>query len=574
MLTAISAKLWPQQSAARSSSGFICPPRPGLAGGIGLEPAQQAALQAGLTEQTPCLLQPGLLVDSFACWQGQRPVHSPAQWEQILQAGQVAEVTGAFVLAWQTSADHLQLLRDAPGERSLFYAPVGQGLIFATSLRDLLASGLVARELNLLSLARYLSYAYVPGRETLIQGVYQVLPGELVSWQAGQLRRRCFWELPYEDLPETAQSESDYCQRLQAVLEQAVLRRLSPAPVHASLSGGLDSSLVVALLTHLQDQPVHTWSLSFGGQHRNELPFSQAVADHCGTQHQVLEIQPKTVFPSLDRIMAQLGSPIGDPLTVPNAQLFEAVSQHSSVLFNGEGGDPNFGGPKNIPMLLAELYGDACHNPLSTSRYPREQTYLRSYRKCYADLQAMLRPEALAQLPREALEAELAPFLSADTGQSLMANLMRLNTVFKGAHHILFKVNALSAAQGVQPASPLFDRELSALAAQIPASLRLHGAVEKHILKQAAAGRLPRQILERPKSGMQVPIEGWLQPGGPLHRAARQRLLSGLAAYPYFERAWLERLLNWQLPGFLPRHGAKVWILLTLEAWLRHHLPR
>src|SRR5207249_8058124 len=126
--------------------------------------------------------------------------------------------------------------------------------------------------------------------------------------------------------------------------------------VGATLSGGIDSSLVVALARRLHDHPVKTYSISFGEGYANELPFSSQVAEHCGTIHRIVELSPAAIVRHLDETISQLSDPIGDPLTVPNALLFREAAHEVGVVLNGEGGDPCFGGPKNLPMLLSELY--------------------------------------------------------------------------------------------------------------------------------------------------------------------------------------------------------------------------
>ena len=147
-----------------------------------------------------------------------------------------------------------------------------------------------------------------------------------------------------------------------------------------------------------------------------------------------------------------------------------------------------------------------------------------------------------------------------------------INIRFKGGHHILPKVDALSFAFGVFPRAPLFDREVVELSMAIPPRLKLHGSTEKYLLKRAVRDLLPAAILERPKSGMLVPVEGWFQ--GPLLPAAKERLLDGLKPYGLFRRQYLERLLAGRLGGLRPRHGAKIWLLLTLEVWLRRVFRR
>jgi asparagine synthase (glutamine-hydrolysing) len=336
--------------------------------------------------------------------------------------------------------------------------------------------------------------------------------------------------------------------------------------VGAFLSGGLDSSLVVALARRLHEGPLTTYSVSFGDGYPNELAWSSLVARHCGTEHRILELSPEVVKHHLDDSIALLNDPIGDPLTVPNALLFREAAAETGIVLNGEGGDPCFGGPKNLPMILAELLGDGFEDGSAAER-SRARSYLRAHQKCYDDLETMLTDEAREALRDEPLEREVLPHLEDERFPSFVARLMALNLFFKGAHHILPKVDAVSAPFGVVARAPLFDRAVVELAFAIPAQLKLRGSVEKHILKEAVRDLLPREIVERPKSGMLVPVEAWFQ--GPLLAEAKTRILDGLAPYRLFRRDYLERLLGGRLPGLRPRRGAKIWLLVTLESWLR-----
>ncbi|MGV3526911.1 MAG: asparagine synthetase B family protein [Candidatus Sericytochromatia bacterium] len=509
-----------------------------------------------------------LQVEWDHCWWRERPLESLKQWEELLEANALSEVNGAFALAWLRPDGRLLLARDAVGERTLFYQLHHGTLTFASTLDQLLSHTAGPRTLNPLALARYLSYAYVPGSETLIAGVHELPPGSSLLWVPGEPPKpEAYWQVPGYRAGDNPSDEATLTQALRACLERAVQRRLPTGEIHASLSGGVDSSLVVALAARLSGQRVHTYSLSFGERYRHELPYSQAVANHCRTQHTVLSFAPEDVLDQLDAAMAQLGNPIGDPLTAPNYLLFQHISARSGVVFNGEGGDPNFGGPKNLAMVLACLYGSDLSPSMSL-----ETLYLQSYRKCFGDLERML-PAPLWEQVSGRLEPELAPWFADARWDSLVNRLMAINVAFKGCHHILYKVNHLSQPWGVVPASPLFDRELTELAFAIPPELKLRGTCEKYLLKQAVRDLLPALIIDRPKSGMMVPVEGWFQPGGPLHRRAKARLRS-LAQRDIFEPGYLKRLMAWELGGYQPRHGAKVWILLALESWLRHYLPR
>jgi len=509
----------------------------------------------------------GLVADWDACWLDGEPVLDLDQWRSLVSSGRLGGVEGAFVAAWLVPGDGLRLARDGVGERTLYYAPLPGGLVFASSVRALLATGLVPRTLHLPAVAAYLSYAYLPGRETLVAGVWELLPGEVVHFHEGTITRRRLWELPAEGIGEAPADEEGPRRTLRARLETAVRRRLPPGEaVGATLSGGIDSSLVVALARRLHDKPVRTWSVSFGPGYLNELSFSSLVAEHCRTEHRIVELSPAVVLRHLDEAIALLGKPNGDPLVVPNALLFREAASEVGVVLNGEGGDPCFGGPKNLPMLLAELLGDGA-NPSPEDPYARERSYLRSHQKCYDDLEVMLAPEIRAAVAGDRLEASLAPVLADARYRNFVTRLMAVNVVFKGGHHILPKVDAVSAPFGVLPRSPLFDRAVVETAFAIPPQLKLRGSVEKYLLKEAVRDLLPAAILERPKSGMLVPVEGWFQ--GPLLGEARARLLDRPTLRGLVERDYLERLLAGRLRGLRPRRGAKIWLLVTLEAWLR-----
>ncbi len=539
-------------------------------------PRLQAALGAGASLlRLDDIASLRLVADWDACTHDGRPVTDLRTWRAIVDGDRLGEVQGVFSLAWVDGQGRLCLARDAIGGRGLYYALLPDGVVFASTIHAVLA-GLSARglspRLHLPALSRYLSCAYVPGQQTLAEGVCKLLPGEILRIAGTQVTVQPFFRLPPEADATRPHDEDALRQRLRATLEETIAALLPEdpdQPVGATLSGGIDSSLVVAVAQRQRRQRLQTFALSFGPEYKNELPFSSLVAAHCGTQHRIVELSPQVVLAHLDQAIALLSDPNGDPLTVPNALCFREAGQHVESVLNGEGGDPCFGGPKNVPMLLAELLGDGGERVGGEAR-ARAGSYLRAHQKCYDELRDLLRPEVYAACGRDALEAEVAAQWADPRWPSFVGKLMALNVQWKGAHHILPKVDELSAPFGVVPRSPLFDRRIVEIAFEIPATLKLRGSVEKYLLKQAVADLLPAAICDRPKSGMLVPVEGWFS--GPLLPYARERLLDGLRPFGLLKPQYLEQLLDGTLPGLRPRRGVKIWLLLTLEAWLRQVL--
>jgi asparagine synthase (glutamine-hydrolysing) len=229
-------------------------------------------------------------------------------------------------------------------------------------------------------------------------------------------------------------------------------------------------------------------------------------------------------------------------------------------VLNGEGGDPVFGGPKNLPMIISELLRD------DPDPDARARAYLDSYRKCLADLPVLLTAEA-----HEALRSapppvdHVAPYLRPGRMQGLLNQLLHTNIRTKGAHHILTKVERLTASTGIEGRAPLFDRAVIDHAFRVPGHLKLRATSEKWILKEAVRDLLPATIVDRPKSGMRVPVQQWLH--GPLHQLVGDLLLGPTAARGLFRRDTIEGWLRRE-GALLPRQGGKLWLLLSLEIWL------
>jgi asparagine synthase (glutamine-hydrolysing) len=472
-----------------------------------------------------------------------------------MNAGKYA--LGMFaVAAFDRRKGELHLLRDSVGGRTLYYADAGrQGCWFSGRLQPLRKSPVVSREISLPALQHYLTCAFVPGEQTMWRDARELSPGTVLSLPGRT--RHTYWE-PREGEWDTEEPLESCARRLRPLLEEAVQCVLPDSgPTGVFLSGGLDSSLITALAKQVAPGEVHTFAVHFGPEYRNELEFSSLVAAHCGTHHHIVELPGKVIRDHLLETLALLDDPIGDPLTTPNLLLARAAAKETGVVLNGEGGDPCFGGPKNLPMLLHTLYGQV---------EPCESAYLRSYQKCYDDLPRLLTPDIQAAL-KERPETLFTPFFDERRMSSYLNRLMWINVRLKGADHILTKVNNLTTATGLLAHAPLFDRRIVEMSFSIPPDYKLTGATEKAVLKRAVADLLPETILSRPKSGMLVPVQGWFRKE--LKHFARHHLLGRHArTRPYFNLDVVREWLDYK-GSLFPRHGVKLWLLLTLELWLR-----
>jgi asparagine synthase (glutamine-hydrolysing) len=469
-------------------------------------------------------------------------------------------LVGTFALViWDGRSGQGWLVRDRVGAQTLYYTIEGDGCWVAPRLS--LLSEHRSNQVDPIALRDYLCCSFVPGERTLWASVREVRPGQIVELSSQSRRFYSGWSAP-----ETWAMDSFEVQAtgLRNLLDQVVRESLPESePVGVFLSGGLDSSAITALTAQLHRQPVHTFSIHFGQELPNELEFSDLVAQHCRTQHQQLEIPLATLWGRLPEVMALLDDPIGDPLTVPNLMVGQLARQSVSVILNGEGGDPCFGGPKNQPMLLQQLYQTEPSQALDDRLL---LAYLNSFKKCALDLPELLRPEVWQAV--QSAESVFTEDLQGST--DYLNRLMLLNIKFKGADQILTKVQNLTQAAGLIGRSPLFDSRVVELSLRIPPHYKLAGCEEKAVLKQAVMDILPESIIRRPKSGMMVPV----QIGFRHHwnRQARRLLLRRDAAIaPYLNQNLIRQWLDYE-GDVWGRYGAKLWLIASLEYWLQAHL--
>ena len=461
-------------------------------------------------------------------------------------------LVGMFSLVvWDREKQVLHLVRDKTGSRTLYYTASSTCWI-APQLSAV--APYHSDDIDLVALRDYLCCAFVPGEKTLWQDAKELRPGTVLQLPSGSTQS--YWQLE-EQIIDSDKPLVWHGEKLRYLLNQVIQEYLPKnQPVGVLLSGGLDSSSVTALVSKLHNAPVHTFSIHFGAETPNELEFSSLVSQHCQTQHHVLEITFKQMWEKLPETMRYLDDPIGDPLTVPNLLMGRLAREYVEVILNGEGGDPCFGGPKNQPMLINSLYG-------SVTNQDAMQAYLISFQKCAADLPSLLKPEVY-----QAVKDAPSVFAEDLNSQASYLNrLMALNIKFKGADQILTKVNNLTQAANILGLSPLFDQRVVDLSMQIPPEYKLSGVEEKAVLKQAVLDIVPLPIINRPKSGMMVPIQLGFRKYW--HKEAKDLLLNKRSLIaPYLNQSLINDWLNYRGDTWR-RYGVKLWLLVSLEMWLQ-----
>jgi asparagine synthase (glutamine-hydrolysing) len=473
-------------------------------------------------------------------------------------------IYGSFVIALIDGQD-LLLFRDGAGVPSIYYAVWKDRLYFAVEPKAILHVSNMTRRIRMAAVAQYFTFSFIPGSETMLEGVFELLPGHSLEYKHGEkpiLKRYfCFEEEGFFDV----RSEGEWISQFQSSFTRAVCQRLPKgSPIGVFLSGGIDSSIVAVEAARHHSSAVHTYSLYFGNKYPHELSFAREVAKGINSIHSEFLLEPKMFLPKLHEVIWHLDDPIGDPITVPNFFLAERASRDVDVIFNGEGGDPLFGGPKNIPMLLHHWYGG-----VERDEAFREQQYLASYRRAYDDLDQLLSQDVLAVLhPKKDLENILSPFFSNAAPKLFLNKLSALNIRLKGGQLILPKVDRMLGAWGLRAQAPLFDEKLIRLSFAIPPKLKLNQGIEKILLKRSFQHLLPESVVNRPKSGMRVPVHFWFQ-------KEMKKFAKHLLHPKAIKRAGLlnpervKQLLDYDIEGAPGRYGLRLWMVITLELWRR-----
>ena len=527
-------------------------------------------------------------------------VHAWEEWGERC----VERFNGMFAFAiWDRNKDCLFLARDRIGIKPLYYGVTRDGfLLFGSELKALLEVPALEREIRSDAVEDYFAFGYIPDPKSILAHAWQLSPGHtLLARRRGKLDQpRQYWNVRFGE--HTMLRGSDLHEELAARLSASVQRRMiADVPLGAFLSGGVDSSSVVAFMAQLSSGPVITTSISFGDPAYNESRYAQMVADRYRTTHHVKQVDPSD-FSLIDELPGLYDEPFADSSALPTYRVCELARRYVTVALSGDGGDEDFIGyrryrwhayeervRKRLPQsirgpvfgLLGEVYPKLDWAPkilrAKTTLQALARDSLQGYFHSVTILPAKARSELFSSAFRKELQGYTALQVFRDHAENApVQNGMELvqyldyKTYLPG--DILTKVDRASMAHSLEVRVPLLDHEFVGWAATIPPGLKLQGREGKACFKRALEKYVPEDVLYREKMGFGVPISAWFR--GPLKEVVRRRLLEGkLAETGIFSESMLRRLVN-EHQSSRCEHSAILWALLMFEGSMNRIFDR
>ena len=499
----------------------------------------------------------------------------------------VADLRGMFAFAiWDRRERALFLARDRVGKKPLYYALLpGGGLVFGSEIKAVVQHPDIGREPDPAAIDQFLTLQYVPSPMTAFRGIERVAPGHWLTWRAGKVATERYWRLDYED--KLRRPAAELRAELLRLLREAVKIRLeSEVPLGAFLSGGIDSSAVVAFASEQSSKRLSTFTIAFDSRDHDESRYARLVAERFGTDHHELTAEAGGAE-LVDDIVWHHDQPFGDSSAIPSFQVARLTRPYVTVVLNGDGGDESFagydryqlsrfGGYFRLPSpLRSGIQGLARKTGGMIGRGQRlVQGRVRDPFEAYFAALVHLHPDRRRWLYTseflaiaDGAEPEIIDFMRTRVHGALLDSMLDADVNHYLPDDLLVKMDVATMAHSLEARSPLLDQRLMEFMARVPAGLKLRGGQSKHMLKAALRGILPDEILDRPKRGFGVPLGRWLR--GPLRELLVDTVLSGRSvSRGYFEPAAVNEMVSSLLRGS-DRHQYVLWDLLVLERWFQ-----
>ena len=509
----------------------------------------------------------------------------------------VHELTGMFAFAlWDIRRKRLLLARDRLGIKPLYYADRGGRLVFGSEIKALLQHPAVPARPDLEGLGHFLSLKYVPAPQTMFDGIKALAPGGLMVCDRNGTTPRSYWQLSFAAPANGHRSEASYAEELTTLLRQSVKRHLvSDVPFGAFLSGGIDSSMIVAVMSECLNAPVKTFSVGFDGDGEafSELPYARLVAGRYRTDHHEILLRAQDLVERAEKIVWHLDQPIGDPATLANYMVAELARRHVKMVLTGEGGDELFGGyARHAGDRLSPLFDRiprpakslalACASRLPGLHRPRVALYALCQPTETARLvnwfplfnpdmkAALLTDDFKAALNGRSAEHLFGDRLARTDATDPLSRMLYLDTTLWLPDDLLARGDKTSMAASLEARVPLLDHELVEFAATVPPHLKVRRLARKYLLKQVSRAWLPPQIIGRSKKGFPIPLSVWFR------QQARSFVCdilspSAVRRRGLFNPHYIQALIDRNDRGE-DECGSWLWALINVELWYRRFI--
>jgi asparagine synthase (glutamine-hydrolysing) len=503
----------------------------------------------------------------------------------------------AFAI-WDERTEELFLARDRVGKKPLLYAEVNGQFLFGSEFSALLLHPGITRDIDTDALDHYLSFMCVPAPLSAYRAIRKLEPGHSLRWRKGEIRIERYWQPDFTRKIKISEQEAG--ERAIEVLREAVkVRLMSEVPLGAFLSGGLDSSAVVALMSEESSERVKTFSIGFEEQDFSELHHARRVAEHVGSDHHEFIVRPDAME-VLPLLVEHYGEPYADSSAIPTYYVARETRRHVTVALNGDGGDESFAGyERYAAMQLAEKYHrlpavfresvvEQAVSLIPTSELrrsrlrdakrfiqaaslPRVERYLRWISVFDEDAKRELYSRSFQQETKNVHPRELLdPWFVRANGAGIVDAALLADIMTYLPNDLLVKVDIATMAVSLEARSPFLDHKVIEFAASLPEKLKLRGLTSKYLLKRVLKQLLPAENLRRRKMGFGVPISHWLR--GEMQPFLRETILSEKAlGRGFFKPDAVKQLVELHTRGE-QEYSQKLWTLLMLELWFQRFI--
>ncbi len=524
-------------------------------------------------------------------------VHAYEEWGTLC----ASKLNGMFAFAiWDNRRKQLFLARDRIGIKPLYYYADDKRIVFGSELKSLLQLPEVPREVDEKALDLFLTYEYVPAPYSILKGVKKLPQGHILVAKDGKIETQQYWEVKYQ---ECDKSQHELEEEFIELMRDAVkIRMIADVPLGAFLSGGIDSSTIVALMSQVASRKVKTFSIGFENQSYNELEYAREIATHFGTEHQEFIIQPD-ILDLTDKLIHHLDEPLGDFSIFPTYLVSKMARRHVTVALSGDGGDELFGGydtyvanqldvkyRRKIPQfvrekMVAPMVGllpptgkkkglvNKSKRFVEGSNLPpdlqhtRWMTFVAEHEK-----QALYSPEMLQARNGCTAFDFMRGYFQKATSKDPLNRQLYVDTKTYLCDNILVKVDRMSMATSLEARVPFLDHRVVEFAARVPGSMKMANGRTKILVKDALAKLLPQMITKRGKEGFSIPIKNWLK--SELKPLMMETLApEKIRADGFFQADMIERLIKEHLQN-KENHSHRLWALMVFQIWKQTYLGK